>query len=108
MEGQEQADSRCSSLGGFLGSIISFGMNFDSQSGTITDGTYIAFMCIMAAGCCCALFLLKPHNVIREDGTRAGVPTKPPVWHEFLATLKVLTRWEAIALIPFWFSANCK
>ena len=96
------------SLGGFLGSIISFGMNFHSTSGTITDGTYIAFMCIMAGGCCCALFLLKPRNVIREDGSRAGVATKPPVIKEFAATLKVLMRWEAIALIPFWFSANCR
>ncbi|ATY60548.1 Major facilitator superfamily general substrate transporter [Cordyceps militaris] len=94
-------------LGGFLGSIISFALNFHSTAGTVTDSTYIAFMCIMAAGCCCALFLLKPENVIREDGTRAGVAQRPSIWKEFVATVKILGRWETIALIPFWFSANC-
>lgn len=65
-------------------------------------------MCIMSAGCACALLLLKPYNVIREDGSRAGVAKKPNVVSEFKATLEIFWDWRVISLIPFWFSANCK
>ncbi|KAI7978675.1 hypothetical protein EIK77_010581 [Talaromyces pinophilus] len=85
-------------LGGFLGSMISFGLNFSSQSGTVSDSTYIAFMCIMAFGCLCALALLQPYNVIREDNSRAAVPRKPSVWGEFVETLKVLKDWRVVSL----------
>lgn len=96
------------SLGGFLGSMISFGLNFNSSSGTVSDGTYIAFMCIMAVGCSCALGLLKPYNVIREDNSRAAVDRKPRVWDEFKATLRVVKDWRVVSLIPFWITANCE
>ncbi|KFZ23026.1 hypothetical protein V502_02489 [Pseudogymnoascus sp. VKM F-4520 (FW-2644)] len=97
---------KISSLGGFLGSMISFGLNFNSSSGTVSDATYIAFMCIMAGGCCCALLLLNPYDVIREDGSRAAVAKKPSVVREMKATLKIFLDWRVISLIPFWFSAN--
>ncbi|GAM44133.1 MFS transporter [Talaromyces pinophilus] len=93
-------------LGGFLGSMISFGLNFSSQSGTVSDSTYIAFMCIMAFGCLCALALLQPYNVIREDNSRAAVLRKPSVWGEFVETLKVLKDWRVVSLVPFWMAAN--
>ncbi|CEJ57892.1 hypothetical protein PMG11_06569 [Penicillium brasilianum] len=93
-------------LGGFLGSMISFGLNFSSASGTVSDATYIAFMCIMAGGCLCALALLNPYNVIREDNSRAAVSKKPGVWEEFVGLLKVLRDWRVISLIPFWMAAN--
>lgn len=88
--------------------MISFGLNFNSSSGTVSDGTYIAFMCIMAVGCSCALGLLKPYNVIREDNSRAAVDRKPRVWDEFKATLRVIKDWRVISLIPFWITANCE
>ncbi|KAJ5614496.1 hypothetical protein N7528_008150 [Penicillium herquei] len=93
-------------LGAFIGDMIAFGLNFNSTSGTVSDGTYIAFMCIMAAGCLCAFGLLKPYNVIREDKSRAAVERKPRVFAEFVATLKVLKDWRVVSLIPFWITAN--
>ncbi|KAL2820308.1 major facilitator superfamily domain-containing protein [Aspergillus granulosus] len=93
-------------LGGFLGSMISFGLNFHSASGTVSDSTYIAFMCIMAGGCCCALGLLNPYNVIREDRSRAAVAKKPSVWGEFVQLVKVIKDWRVVSLIPFWMAAN--
>jgi hypothetical protein len=88
--------------------MISFGLNFSSKSGTVSDATYIAFMCIMAAGCICALALLNPYNVIREDNSRAAVSKKPGVWEEFVGLLKVLRDWRVMSLIPFWMAANCR
>ncbi|KAJ5637608.1 hypothetical protein N7490_007487 [Penicillium lividum] len=93
-------------LGGFLGDMISFGLNFHSKSGTVSDSTYIAFMCIMAAGCACSLALLKPYNVIREDNSRAATKRAPRVMDEFLGVLKVFKDWRVISLIPFWMAAN--
>jgi hypothetical protein len=87
--------------------MISFGLNFNSKSGTVSDSTYIAFICIMAAGCCCGLGLLKPYHVIREDRSRAAVAKKPSVKGEFLGLLKVIKDWRVISLIPFWMAANC-
>jgi hypothetical protein len=87
--------------------MISFGLNFHSESGTVSDSTYIAFMCIMGAGCCCALGLLNPYNVIREDRSRAAVAKKPSVWGEFVQLVKVIKDWRVVSLIPFWMAANC-
>ena len=100
-------NSRDYSLGGFLGSMISFGLNFHSKSGTVSDGTYIAFMCIMAAGCSCSLALLRPQDVVREDNSRAAVERKPHVWGELKAVINVFKDWRVISLIPFWITANC-
>jgi MFS family permease len=36
-------------FGGGVGSLASFGLNFHSDSNTITDGTYIALMIIMVS-----------------------------------------------------------
>ncbi|KAJ5950084.1 hypothetical protein N7454_001668 [Penicillium verhagenii] len=93
-------------LGGFLGSMISFGLNFNSKSGTVSDSTYIAFICIMAFGCLSSLALLKPYNVIREDNSRASVAKKPSVRDEFIGLLKVLRDWRVVSLVPFWMAAN--
>lgn len=88
--------------------MISFGLNFSSESGTVSDATYIAFMCIMAFGCLCALALLNPYTVIREDNSRAAVSKKPGVWDEFVGLLKVLRDWRVVCLVPFWMAANCE
>lgn len=88
--------------------MISFGLNFSSKSGSVSDSTYIAFMCIMAFGCICALALLQPYNVIREDNSRAAVLRKPSVWGEFVETLKILKDWRVVSLVPFWMAANCE
>ena len=88
--------------------MISFGLNYSSELGTVSNVTYIVFMCIMGAGCGCALLLLKPYDVIREDGSRASVPKEPSVITEFVAMLKIFLDWRVITLVPFWFSANCE
>ncbi|KAF5359181.1 hypothetical protein D9756_003601 [Leucocoprinus leucothites] len=86
-------------LGGGIGSFISFALNFHSKGGTVTDGTYAAFMVIMgesrlrggraclltyhvfsttifipAVGWLLSVLIAPPHKVIRQDGTLAGPP----------------------------------
>lgn len=47
------------------------------HAGTVSDGTYIAFLVIMVFGWCLSMFLLPPHLVIRTDGSRAALPPSP-------------------------------
>ncbi|KAG6809032.1 hypothetical protein H0H92_001876 [Tricholoma furcatifolium] len=82
-------------LGGGIGSFISFGLNFHSKSGTVTNGTS------------------PPHKVIREDGSRAGPP--PSGKHigfvgsfkaEMNKFIEALQDWRIWLLIPAFFCAN--
>ncbi|KAG6873486.1 hypothetical protein C0995_015189 [Termitomyces sp. Mi166 len=100
-------------LGGGIGSFISFGLNFHSKSGTVTDGTYAAFMVIMAVGWLLSVFIAPPHKVVREDGSFAGPP--PSGKHigfvgsfkaEINKFVEALKDWRIWLLIPAFFCAN--
>ncbi|RDB28756.1 UNC93-like protein 2 [Hypsizygus marmoreus] len=100
-------------LGGGIGSFISFGLNFDSKSGTVSDGTYGAFMAIMCVGWILSLLICPPHKVIRQDGTFAGPPPSGisagftgSIRREFQNFLAALTNWRIWLLIPAFFCAN--
>ncbi|KAF8625232.1 hypothetical protein AX17_006898 [Amanita inopinata Kibby_2008] len=100
-------------LGGGIGSFISFGLNFHSKRGTVTDGTYAAFMVIMAVGWLLSAFVSPPHKVIRADGTRAGPPpsSRHSSYHESLRRemrnfVTAITNWRILFLLPAFFCAN--
>ncbi|KAK1230677.1 hypothetical protein PQX77_006231 [Marasmius sp. AFHP31] len=101
-------------LGGAIGSFVSFGLNFHSSSGTVSDGTYGAFMAIMLIGWFLSVFVLPPHKVLRSDGTHAGPPpiegakTSPVVSlkREISNLVTSLSNWRIILLVPMFFYAN--
>ncbi len=64
-------------MGGVIGSIIPIAMNWNSKAGTINDGSFIAFIVIMLAGCLIPLLLIPSDQVIREDGTQVVLPPAP-------------------------------
>eukprot|EP00123_Amoebidium_parasiticum_P017372 comp23823_c0_seq2/m.41523 comp23823_c0_seq2/g.41523 ORF comp23823_c0_seq2/g.41523 comp23823_c0_seq2/m.41523 type:complete len:469 (-) comp23823_c0_seq2:632-2038(-) len=56
-------------LGGCLGGLLVFAVNFHTESGGASAATYFTFAGIMAIGSIAAFFLLvNPNTVIREDG----------------------------------------
>jgi hypothetical protein len=63
-------------LGGVLGSIITFGTNFDVDNVDAGDGaddlTFEAFLAVMSLGIILIFFLADPATVIRPDGTNAN------------------------------------
>ena len=64
-------------LGAVIGSIIPICMNWNSKAGSLSDGTYVAFIVIMLAGCLVPLLLVSSDRVVRKDGTAVKLPTMP-------------------------------
>ena len=51
--------------------MITFASNYDltGSATTVNDGTYFAFVAIMAASCFLGLFVVNPAQVKRSDGS---------------------------------------
>ncbi|KAJ1972862.1 hypothetical protein H4R35_004440 [Dimargaris xerosporica] len=92
-------------LGGVLGGLIPFGLNFDGSAGPVNDGTYIGFLVIELLGAALGLALAPPERVIREDGTNVEL-RKEPVLLEFLQVLKLFGNKWMIAMTPAFFVSN--
>ena len=94
-------------LGGVIGSLIPLGQNINNKGGSVNDGTYAAFIVLMAAGFILALFLCNPMFVQRKDGSHV-IMMKNPTWKsEFIGMFQVLmTDWYIIFLFPFFWSSN--
>lgn len=95
-------------LGGSVGGFMSFALNFHSTSGTVSNGTYIAFIIVMAFGWLLGALLVPPSKVIRSDGTRAQVKSSNSgggYWSS-IRYLYLVINWKIILLIPMFFCAN--
>ncbi|KAJ1976098.1 hypothetical protein H4R34_004099 [Dimargaris verticillata] len=92
-------------LGGVLGGLIPFGLNFHGSAGPVNDGTYIGFLALEILGAILGLALAPPERVIREDGTNVEL-RKEPVFSEFLQVLKLFTNKWMLALTPAFFVSN--
>jgi len=81
--------------GGVIGAIIVLVQNLDNNTGTVTDGTYIAFIVLMVLGALIALILCNADKVVREDGSKVII-MKEPTWQSEFYGL-----WECIRLSPW-------
>ncbi|KAK5957226.1 hypothetical protein OHC33_001597 [Knufia fluminis] len=94
-------------FGGVIGALIPLGQNMHSTAGKVNDGTYIAFMILMAAGFVLACFLCDPKLVRRDDGTGIILMKNPSWKSEILGLLEVLkTDFYIIGLFPLFFASN--
>ncbi|PKU81723.1 UNC93-like protein 1 [Dendrobium catenatum] len=94
-------------LGGVIGGLIPFVLNYHrTQSASVNDGTYIAFMCFMSAGTLLSLAILPPSRIIRDDGSRATVVTYSSVSTEGLEILKLFANWKMLLIIPAAWGSN--
>ena len=56
-------------LGGFVGGIVLFAMNFDNISHNLSYGTYVVLAVCMCVGSLIGFaFIGSPKHVVREDG----------------------------------------
>ena len=90
-----------------LGSLIPLGQNINNATGTVSDGTYIAFIVLMFIGAVLAWCLVDAKHVVRKDGSRI-ILMKHPTWQsEFTGLFEVLkTDWYIVFLFPMFFSSN--
>ncbi|KJK65839.1 Major Facilitator Superfamily protein [Aspergillus parasiticus SU-1] len=92
-------------LGGGIGSLASFGMNYHSTSGTVSDGTYIALLIIMAIGWLMGALICPPKSV--RVSTLQTTPGTEKNWlHVAKLTLKTVCDWRVISILPLFFCAN--
>ncbi|KAJ5925169.1 major facilitator superfamily domain-containing protein [Penicillium verhagenii] len=98
-------------LGGTIGSLASFGLNYHSKSGTVTDSTYIAFIVIMLFGWACSMLVCSTETLSdRYSGARIARESKALSWQSLKATamqtLRIILNWKHICLYPMFFNAN--
>lgn len=93
-------------LGGGIGSLASFGLNYDSKEGTVTDSTYIALMVIMLFGWLLGLLLCSPSRIRLAQLSRAVETEKRTVKGTIQMAFSTLVKWRVACMIPLFFSAN--
>ena len=93
-------------LGGGLGSLASFGINFSSTSGTVSDSTYIALMVVMLVGWALGLLICSPSR-IRLTQLLVATETERRTLRGTLAmAAQTLARWRVACMVPLFFCAN--
>ncbi|KIW66408.1 hypothetical protein PV04_05744 [Phialophora macrospora] len=94
-------------LGAVIGALIPLGQNLHSHTDKVQDGTYIAFIVLMAVGFVLAGFLCNPFFVRRSDGSRV-IMMKNPTWKsEIKGMFQVLfTDWYILLMFPMFFASN--
>lgn len=93
-------------LGAVIGSLIALGQNLNQYEGTVTDGTYAAFIVLMFAGAVLALCLCDAGRVQREDGSHV-ILMKNPTWKsEFIGLYETIVAepWICLLFPMFWTS----
>ncbi|XWW96343.1 hypothetical protein V2A60_004316 [Cordyceps javanica] len=98
-------------LGAAIGSLASFGLNFHSKSGTVTDSTYVAYIVVMLFGWTLSALVLSSGDLsTKYTGTRIRHETQRMSWKSIRSTLvetaKVILSWRNLCLYPMFFTAN--
>ncbi|KAF9894202.1 hypothetical protein FE257_007704 [Aspergillus nanangensis] len=95
-------------LGGVIGSLVPLGQNLHTATGgSVNDGTYIAFMVLMALGFVLAWGLSDSKYVMRKDGSRVIVMKHPTWMSEFKGLFETLrTDYYIVLLFPMFLASN--
>ncbi|CAL5869219.1 uncharacterized protein PFLUO_LOCUS3447 [Penicillium psychrofluorescens] len=95
-------------VGACVGALIPLGTNIHVKvAKTVTDGTYIAFIVLMAFGAVLALFICDADKIIRKDGTKV-ILMKNPSWKSEVIGMWQTVRSEpcVLLLFPMFWSSN--
>ncbi|TDZ47008.1 UNC93-like protein [Colletotrichum trifolii] len=93
-------------LGGGVGSLASFGLNFHSTTGTVNDATYIALLAIMLFGWLLGVFICSPKRIRLAQLSAATETEKHSVKGLFQMTVATLCTWRVACMLPLFFCAN--
>ncbi|KAI8320590.1 MFS general substrate transporter, partial [Martensiomyces pterosporus] len=93
-------------MGGMLGGIIPFGMNYNSTAGSLTDGVYIAFVVLECLGAFLGLALAPPSKVVRDDGSSVVLVKYTDIGKESIEIVKLFLNPLMLALLPMCFTSN--
>ncbi len=94
-------------LGAVIGSAIAMGLNWNTGSASLSNGTYAAFVALTGCGAFVTLALKAPGKMLRDDGSPVVVPKHSHFLEEFQGLFRVLTTDPFImALFPLFFASN--
>ena len=78
-----------------------------NSSKTVGDGTYVAFIVLMAFGCFLAFFLVDAKTVIRKDGSRVVLMKNPTFKSEMKGLVETFRYCPWVVLLfPMFWSSN--
>ena len=84
---------------GTLGSLVSFGINFNASALQVPIAVYVVFIVLMASGFFLTCFtILPPSRVRRPDGTALAHYPHEGFWHELKAQSKLFSDWRLLAM----------
>ncbi|XP_047327553.1 UNC93-like protein 1 [Impatiens glandulifera] len=93
-------------LGGVMGGLIPFILNYHRTADSVNDGTYIGFMAFMSAGTLLSLVILHPSKVIRNDGSGCTNIKYSSVAVESAEILKLFLNWKMLLMFPAAWASN--
>lgn len=93
-------------MGGVIGGLIPFILNFHSDAGSVNDGTYIGFMVFMAIGAILSLGILHPSSVIRDDGSACTNIQYSSISTEAVEIMKLFLNWKMLMILPASWASN--
>ncbi|KAJ2412544.1 hypothetical protein GGI10_003616 [Coemansia sp. RSA 2530] len=93
-------------LGGMLGGILPFAINYKKDNGSLADGVYIAFVVLECLGAFLGLALAPPSKVTRDDGSSVVLVKYTNLGTETVEILKLFINPLMLALLPMCFNSN--
>ncbi|KAI8319179.1 hypothetical protein GQ54DRAFT_299545 [Martensiomyces pterosporus] len=93
-------------MGGMLGGILPFAINYHSTKDSLSDGVYAAFVVLECLGACLGLALAPPSKVVRDDGSSVVMVKYTDVRKETIEILKLFLNPMMIGLLPMCFTSN--
>ena len=93
-------------LGGGVGALASFGLNFHSHKNTVSDSTYIALMVIMIFGWALGFFICSPSRIRLVQLRKAVETEKHTLRGTISISIQTICKWRVICLLPLFFSVS--
>ncbi|KAJ2397716.1 hypothetical protein GGI05_000505 [Coemansia sp. RSA 2603] len=93
-------------LGGVIGGILPFAINYHSDTDTLSDSVYIAFVVLECVGAAMGLTLAPPGKVVRDDGSSVVLVKYTSGGREAVEIVKLFLNPMMLALIPMCFTSN--
>eukprot|EP00123_Amoebidium_parasiticum_P012442 comp21356_c0_seq1/m.29321 comp21356_c0_seq1/g.29321 ORF comp21356_c0_seq1/g.29321 comp21356_c0_seq1/m.29321 type:complete len:485 (-) comp21356_c0_seq1:403-1857(-) len=96
-----------SCLGGFVGGILVFAVNFENESPGASSATYFTLAAIMTVGAISSFFILcSPDQVIREDGVAVKVQQQTGPIDEIRNVALMFLDRHMLLLTPLFLASN--
>ena len=84
---------------GTLGSLVSFGINFNASALQVPVAVYVVFIILMASGFFVSFFtIVAPSRVRRPDGTPLAHYPHEGFWHELKAQGTLFKDWRLLVM----------